>query len=88
MPSSPSGKATGADSAPSNPEKDRAFPNPIALLGRRWQKRGVCGAKEVKKEEEPADGDDNMEETETEEEMLRLEPAVKDYSLGRRESAD
>ncbi|KAJ1191333.1 hypothetical protein NDU88_000649 [Pleurodeles waltl] len=84
----PSGEATGADSAASKPEKDRAFPNPVALPGRRWQKREVCGTKRVEKEEEPADGDENEEETETEEETLRLEQAVKEYSLGHWESAD
>ncbi|KAJ1208745.1 hypothetical protein NDU88_004128 [Pleurodeles waltl] len=88
LPSSPSGNATGADSAASNPEKDRAFPNPVALPGRRRQKREVHGTKRVEKAEEPADGDDNAEETETEEETLRLEQAVKEYSLGCWESAD
>ncbi|KAJ1143916.1 hypothetical protein NDU88_010218, partial [Pleurodeles waltl] len=86
--SSPSGEATGAYYAASKPEEYRAFPNPVALPGRRRQKRRVCGTKEVKKEEEPADGDNNAEEMEMKEETLRLEQAVKDYSLGRRESAD
>ncbi|KAJ1185294.1 hypothetical protein NDU88_002088 [Pleurodeles waltl] len=53
----------------------------------RW-KRGICGAKEERKEEEPADGEDNAEETETEEETLRLELVAKEYSLRRRELAD
>ncbi|KAJ1176877.1 hypothetical protein NDU88_002144 [Pleurodeles waltl] len=88
LPSSPSGEATGADFAASTLEKDRACSNPGALLGRNQQTRGVCSAKESKTEKEPADGDDNAEETETKEETRQLEPAVKEYSLGHRESAD
>ncbi|KAJ1138960.1 hypothetical protein NDU88_005339 [Pleurodeles waltl] len=102
--SSPSRETTGADSHTSNPEKDRAFPNLVAPPGRRWQKREVCGTKweekeeepadggnnagETEKKEEPADGGSNAEETETEEETLRLEKAVKGYSLGCRETDD
>ncbi|KAJ1081974.1 hypothetical protein NDU88_002146 [Pleurodeles waltl] len=82
------GKATGADSAASTPEKDQACPNPGALPRRSRQTRRVCGAKERATEKEPADGDDNEEKTGTEEETLQLEPVVKEYSFGRRESAD
>ncbi|KAJ1118144.1 hypothetical protein NDU88_006339 [Pleurodeles waltl] len=87
-----SGVATSADSAASNPERDRALSNPLALPGRRRQKRAVRGSRGVvDKEVEPADGGDNAEETgetETEEETLRLEQVVKEDSLGRREPAD
>ncbi|KAJ1186369.1 hypothetical protein NDU88_003151 [Pleurodeles waltl] len=91
LPSKPSGEATGADSAASNPERDRALANPLALPGRRRQKRAARGARDIEKEEEPADGVDNAEdtgETEMEEEMLHLEQAVKEDSLGRREPED
>ncbi|KAJ1181298.1 hypothetical protein NDU88_006506 [Pleurodeles waltl] len=91
LPSSPSGEATVADSATSNPERDRALSNPSALPGRRRQKRVARGTRDVDKEEEPADRDDNTEERgemETEEEMQRLEQAVKEDSLRRQEPAD
>ncbi|KAJ1199444.1 hypothetical protein NDU88_003278 [Pleurodeles waltl] len=92
LPSSPSGEETGADSATSNPERDRALSNPLALPGRRRQKRAVCGVRGVvDKEEEPPDGGDNADETgetEAEEETLQLKQAVKEDSLGRREPAD
>ncbi|KAJ1207686.1 hypothetical protein NDU88_003076 [Pleurodeles waltl] len=92
MPSSPSGEATGADCAASNPERDQALSNPLALPGRRRQKRAVCGSRGVvDKEEEPADGGDSVDETgvmETEEETLRLEQAVKEDSLGRQEPVE
>ncbi|KAJ1207685.1 hypothetical protein NDU88_003075 [Pleurodeles waltl] len=86
MPSSLSGDATGADSAASNPERDWALSNPLALPGRRRQKRAVCGSRGVvDKEEEPADGGDSVDETgemETDEETLRMEQMVKEDSLG------
>ncbi|KAJ1172083.1 hypothetical protein NDU88_003935 [Pleurodeles waltl] len=91
LPSSPSREATGADSAASTPERERALANPLALPGRRRQKRATRGIRDVEKEEEPADGVDNAKDTgepESEEERLRLEPAVKEDSLGRREPED
>ncbi|KAJ1124437.1 hypothetical protein NDU88_002898 [Pleurodeles waltl] len=91
MPSGPSEEATGADTAASNPERDQALSNPFELPGRRRQKRPVRGSREgVVKEEEPADGGDNADETgemETEEERLLLKQAVIEDSLGRQEPA-
>ncbi|KAJ1122186.1 hypothetical protein NDU88_000689 [Pleurodeles waltl] len=83
-----SGEATGADSAASNPERNQTLSNPLALPGRRRQKRAVHGARCGDEEEEPADGDDNVEEMgemEMEEETLQREQAVKEESLGCRE---
>ncbi|KAJ1142313.1 hypothetical protein NDU88_008639 [Pleurodeles waltl] len=91
LPSTPSREATGADSAASNPERERALPNPALLPGKRQQKRETRSARGREKEEEPAEGVGNAKdqgETETEEETLQLEAAEMEESIGSQEPED
>ncbi|KAJ1178990.1 hypothetical protein NDU88_004229 [Pleurodeles waltl] len=91
MPSGPSKEATGADTAASNQERDHVLSNPFELLGRRQQKRPVCGPRGFVKEEDPAGGEENvdeMSETEEEEERRLLRPVVTEDPLRCREPAD
>ncbi|KAJ1219262.1 hypothetical protein NDU88_006831 [Pleurodeles waltl] len=67
---------------------ERALANPLARPGKRRQKKTPRDARDVEKEEEPADGVNDAEntgETETEEEMLPLKLEVREDSLERQE---